>query len=65
MEQGGSGRAKKYGAHVARPEEVAEVVGDGDGVVGRALWLGGVIPVNLLVSKAKQQAHEHQSDKER
>jgi putative copper export protein len=40
-------------------------VGDGGGVVGRALWLGGVIPVNLLASKAKQQAHEHQSDKER
>ena len=27
--------------------------------------LGGVIPVNLLASKEKQQAHEHQSDKER
>ena len=65
MEQGGSGRVKEHGAHVARPEEVAEVAGDGGGVVGRALWLGGVIPVNLLASKAKQQAHEHQSDKER
>jgi hypothetical protein len=51
--QGGSGKVDKYGAHVARPEEVTEVVGDGGGVVGRALWLGGVIPVNLLVSKEK------------
>ena len=65
MERGGSGRAKKYGAHIARPEEAAEVVGDGDGVVGRTLWLGGVIPVNLLASRAKQQAHEQQSDKKR
>ena len=39
--------------HAARFREVAQVAGDGGGVVGRTLWLGGVIPVNLLVSKEK------------
>jgi len=29
---------REYGAHAARLEGVAEIAGDGGGVVGRALW---------------------------
>ena len=37
MGQGGSGRIKEHGAHIAGLEEVAETVGDGDGAIGQAL----------------------------
>ena len=45
------GRDKEHGAHITTVGEAAEKIGDGGGVVGRTLWLGGVIPVNLLVPK--------------